>query len=75
MKKIIDHIKQAADLLDKVADSRGVARSTNIALLAQNLLDLSKMVGELLKELDELRKFKEEYGEHDDQRNEVSAES
>ena len=75
MRKLIDLITHSADILDKVADCRGVARSANIALLAQNLFDLSKEVGELLKELDELRKFKEEHTEHDDKRNEVPAES
>lgn len=73
MKKLIDLISRSADILDKIADSRGVARSTNIAILAQNLFDLSEEVGKLLKELEELRKFKEEHS--DDQRNEVPAES
>jgi hypothetical protein len=75
MKKLIDLISRSADILDKIADSRGVARSTNIAILAQNLFDLSEEVGKLLKELEELRKFKEEHTEHDDKRNEVPAES
>lgn len=75
MKKLIDLISSSADVLDKIADSRGVARSTNIAILAQNLFDLSEEVGKLLKELDELRRFKEEHTEHDDKRNEVPAES
>ena len=73
--KIMNEINAAMKSLDNVADSFGAARSTYIAILGNHLLAIRKAVIGMQKELDELRKFKEEHGEHDDKSNEVSAES
>lgn len=73
--KIYKTLKSAMDELDGIADSFGVARSTHISLLAGYLIELRNMIAEIAKELEELRKFKEEHTEHDDQRNKVQAES
>ena len=73
--QISNYIMQAAETLEKLADSHGVARAKNIFMLSQLLVSVSAEAGDMMKELDELRKFKEEHSEHDDQRNEVSAES
>lgn len=74
IKKLFNLIENAADTLDKVADARGVSRATKITLLSELILSMVKEANAIAKELDELRKFKEEH-EHDDQRNEVPAES
>ena len=75
MKKLINLINQSASALEKIADSRGVARASNITMLSELLLAMADEIGAIAKELDDLRKFKEEHTEHDDQRNEVPAES
>jgi hypothetical protein len=73
--KIMKEINAAMKSLDSVADSFGAARSTHIAILGNHLLAIREAVIGMQKELDELRKFKEEHSEHDDKCNEVSAES
>ena len=73
--KIYKTLKSAMDELDSIADTYGVARASHITLLANTLLEIKRAVGDLTKELDELRKFKEEHTENDDKRNEVPAES
>ena len=66
-------IENAADTLDKVADARGVSRAMKITLLSELILAMVEEVNAIAKELEELRKFKEEHS--DDKRNEVPAES
>lgn len=61
MRKLINLINQSADVLEKIADSRGVARASNITMLSEILLAMADEIGGLAKELDELRKFKEEH--------------
>ena len=73
--KIMKEIGGALKSLDNVADSFGAARSTHIAILGNYLLAIRENALAMQKELDELRKFKEEHSEDDDKRNEVSAES
>jgi hypothetical protein len=73
--KIMNEINAALRSLDSVADSFGAARSTHIAILGNHLLAIRESALAMQKELDELRKFKEEHSEHDDKCNEVSAES
>ena len=73
--KIMKKINAALKSLDSVADSFGAARATHIAILGNHLLAIREAVIGMQKELDELREFKEEHGEHDDKCNEVSAES
>lgn len=73
--KIMSEINAAMKSLDNVADTFGAARSTHIAILGNHLLAIREAVIGMQKELDELRKFKEEHSEHDDKCNEVSAES
>jgi len=73
--KIISKVQEAVDTLDVLADSYGIARASKIAVLANHLIEISRNVSAMQKELDELRKFKEEHAEHDDKRNEVPAES
>ena len=75
MKKLFNLIANAADTLDKVADARGVSRTTKITLLSELILAMVEEANAITKELEELRKFKEEHTEHDDKRNEVPAES
>lgn len=75
MDNITAKINAALKSLDSVADSFGAARSTHIAILGNHLLAIREAVIGMQKELDELRKFKEEHSEHDDKCNEVSAES
>lgn len=74
-KSIEEYIIQSAGTLEKLADSRGVARVKYIYELSQLLVIISQEAGIMAKELEELRKFKEEHTEHDDKRNEVPAES
>lgn len=73
--EIIGHVKSAMDSLDKIADTYGVARSMHIVRTANALIEVNKEVSAMLKELEELRKFKEEHSGNDDKRNEVSTES
>ena len=75
MDNITAKLKEAMDSLDKIADTYGVARSMHITQAASALIEVNKEVGAMLKELEDLRKFKEEHSEHDDKCNEVSAES
>ena len=56
-------LKAAMDSLDKIADTYGVARSMHITQAASALIEVNKEVGALMKELEELRKFKEEHTE------------
>lgn len=63
MTKLIKLINQAAETLERIADSRGVARASNITMLSEILLAMADGIGGLAKELDELRKFKEEHSE------------
>ena len=73
--KITIKVKKAMEELDRIADTYGVARATHITMLASHLMELNEMVCKQNKELEDLRKFKEEHSEHDDKRNEVSTES
>ena len=75
MNELIKLINQSAETLEKIADSRGVARAVNIAHMSDQMLAMAEIIGEVSQELEELRKFKEEHSEHDDKCNEVSAES
>lgn len=61
MKKLINLINQSASALEKIADSRGVARASNITMLSELLLAMADEIGGLAKELENLRKFKEEH--------------
>lgn len=61
MKKLFNLIGNAADTLDKVADARGVSRATKITLLSELILAMVEEANAITKELDELRKFKEEH--------------
>ena len=63
--KISNYIMQAAETLEKLADSHGVARAKNIFVLSQLLVSISEEAGDMQKELDELRKFKEEHRDDD----------
>lgn len=56
-------LKAAMDSLDKIADTYGVARSMHITQAASAMIEVNKEVGALTKELEELRKFKEEHTE------------
>lgn len=69
--KIIAKLKDAMDSLDKIADTYGVARSMHITQAASALIDVNKEVGALTKELEELRKFKEEHEEREERCKEV----
>ena len=69
------NLANAAAELEKVADSHGVARANHISMLARYLVALDSEFTEMQRELNDLRKFKEEHTEHDDKRNEVPAES
>lgn len=75
IKKLFNLIENAADTLDKVADARGVSRAMKITLLSELILAMVEEVNAIAKELEELRKFKEEHTEHDDKCDEVPAES
>ncbi len=48
--KIMTKIKGAMRTLDAIADSHGVERATFISVMAQLLVDLRKMVTELIAE-------------------------
>jgi|GEM_PF-2048651 len=61
MRKLINLINQSASTLEKIADSRGVARASNITMLSELLLAMADEIGGLAKELEDLRKFKEEH--------------
>lgn len=61
IKKLFNLIGNAADTLDKVADARGVSRATKITLLSELILAMVEEANAITKELDELRKFKEEH--------------
>lgn len=67
--------QDAINTLDALADCYGIARASKIAILANQIIEISKDISAMQKELMELRKFKEEHTEHDNQRNEVPAES
>lgn len=58
--RIIKNLQRAMDSLDKVADTHGVARSMHITQAASALIEVNREVAGLMKELEELRKFKEE---------------
>lgn len=73
--KIMIEVNEAMKSLDSVADSFGAARSTHIAILGNHLLAIRESALAMQKELEKLRRSKEEHGENDDKRNEVSAES
>ena len=73
--KIMNEINAALRSLDSVADSFGAARSTHIAILGNHLLAIRESALAMQKEIEELRRSKEEHSEHDDKCNEVSAES
>lgn len=66
-------VQDAMDILERIADSYGVARASYIAILANRLIELGKDVSALQNEVTELREHKEEHS--DDKRNEVPAES
>ena len=66
-------VQDAMDILERIADSYGVARASYIAILANRLIELGKDVSALQNEVAELREYKEEHS--DDKRNEVPAES
>lgn len=68
-------LESAMKTLDKLADSFGVVRATHISMLAKYLVALEAEFKDMLKELDELRKFKEEHTDNDDQCDEVQADS
>lgn len=59
--KIYGIIKKAMGELESIADSFGVARATHITVLAGHLIELRNAGTEMMKELEELRKFKEEH--------------
>lgn len=61
MKKLFNLIGNAADTLDKVADARGVSRATKITLLSELILAMVEEANAITKELDELRKYKDEH--------------
>ncbi len=63
MDNITAKLKAAMDSLDKIADTYGVARSMHITQAASALIEANKEVGALMKELEELRKFKKEHTE------------
>lgn len=71
--KIFDSIKGAMDELDDIADSFGVNRAHHISMLAGHLVEIRRTSLKMTKELEELRKFKEEHS--DNKRDEVPAES
>lgn len=73
--KIMSEINAAMKSLDNVADTFGAARSTHIAILGNHLLAIRESALAMQKEIEELRRSKEEHSEHDDKCNEVSAES
>lgn len=59
--KIMKEIGGALKSLDSVADSFGAARSTHIAILGNHLLAIRENALAMQKELDELRKYREEH--------------
>lgn len=61
--KITLKLKEAMDSLDKIADTYGVARSMHITQAASALIEVNREVAALMKELEELRKFKAEQTE------------
>lgn len=69
--KITAKLKDAMDSLDKIADTYGVARSMHITQAASALIEVNKEVGALMKELEGLRKFKEEHEEREERCKEV----
>lgn len=69
--KITAKLKDAMDSLDKIADTYGVARSMHITQAASALIEVNKEACTLMKELEELRKFREEHKEREERCKEV----
>ena len=65
------NLANAAAELEKVADSHGVARANHISMLARYLVALDSEFTEMQRELNDLRKIKEEHSDDQSQGDEV----